>query len=116
MGIYDREYYRREGPSFLGSFTEQGRVCKWLLGINIVCFVLQMVTRVPAQATFDNPFPLPDEPFTTALQLDVDRIMHGEVWRLLTYGFLHDTSSIWHIVFNMLLLFWFGRQVEEHLG
>ena len=24
MGIYDRDYVRREGPSFLGSFVERG--------------------------------------------------------------------------------------------
>ena len=30
MGIYDREYYRRDGPSFLGSFSDRGKVCKWL--------------------------------------------------------------------------------------
>ena len=35
MGIYDREYYRREGPSFLGSLANQGAVVKWLVGINI---------------------------------------------------------------------------------
>ena len=36
MGIYDRDYYRREGYSFLGSFSERGTICKWLIGINIV--------------------------------------------------------------------------------
>jgi len=42
--------------------------------------------------------------------------LKGQVWRLLSYAFLHDTHSIWHIVMNMLFLFWFGRQVEEVLG
>jgi membrane associated rhomboid family serine protease len=110
MGIYDRDYYRRDGPSFLGSFTESGRVCRWLLAINITCFILQMMTRpqVPIPGVIESPF-------TEALILDVDKVMHGEVWRLLTYAFLHS-SNIWHIVFNMLFLYWFGRQVEDHLG
>src|SRR4051794_24178561 len=43
MGIYDREYYRREGPSFLGSFTEQGKACKWIIGINVALFVVQVL-------------------------------------------------------------------------
>ena len=45
MGIYDREYYRREGPSFLEAITQHGRVCKWLIAINVVVFVLQLVTQ-----------------------------------------------------------------------
>jgi membrane associated rhomboid family serine protease len=38
------------------------------------------------------------------------------VWRLLTYAFLHSTGSPWHIVINMALMWWFGRQVEDMLG
>ena len=104
MGIYDREYYR-EGPSFLGTLAQQGRVCRWLLGINILCFILQIAT-----ATRE---PRPDNPFTDALLLNVDRVLHGEVWRLLTYAFLHSPDSIWHILFNMLFLYWFGRRFAQ---
>ncbi len=112
MGIYDREYYRREGPSFLGSLASQGKACNWLLGLNILCFIIQMLTRPgpevasPGEAGF----------FTDFLILDTARVLHGEVWRLLTYAFLHDPESIPHIVFNMLFLWWFGRQVEEMVG
>lgn len=35
-------------------------------------------------------------------------------WRLVTYMFLH--GGIWHILFNMLWLWWMGRAVEETLG
>lgn len=35
-------------------------------------------------------------------------------WRLVTYMFLH--GGIWHILFNMLWLWWMGRSVEEALG
>ena len=37
MGIYDREYYRRDGPSFLNSIAQRGQVCNWLIAINIAC-------------------------------------------------------------------------------
>ena len=114
MGIYDREYYRRDGPSFLGSFSDRGRICKWLIGINIVCFVIQLVTRPRG-------FPQWGEPgsFTDALLLDADAVLHGQIWRLLTYAFLHDTLSAglpWHIIFNMLFLWWFGSDVEDIYG
>jgi len=32
--------------------------------------------------------------------------LEGQVWRLLTYAFLHDPRSLWHILFNMLFLWW----------
>jgi membrane associated rhomboid family serine protease len=109
MGIYDRDYYRRDGPSLLGSWVERGSMCKWVIGVNVVCFVLQVLTRTPT--------PLGDrEPFTSALILDVPRVLQGEVWRLLSYGFLHAIDNPWHILFNMLILWWFGRQVEDEVG
>jgi membrane associated rhomboid family serine protease len=117
MGIYDRDYYRREGPSFLGFFIERGTICKWLVGLNIVAFVVQMLTRGNPVV---NEFGVPIAPnlgwFTQALWLDVDKVLHGEIWRLLTYAFLHDTSNLWHILFNMLFLWWFGNDVEDLYG
>lgn len=38
------------------------------------------------------------------------------VWQLLTYMFMHDTTSIWHLFFNMFSLFIFGRIVEQVWG
>jgi membrane associated rhomboid family serine protease len=120
MGIYDRDYYRREGPSFLGSLVDRGQVCKWLLAINITFFVLQTFTR--ERVRIPHPDGGPDirlpfvvrEPFTDALILDCPKVMQGEVWRLLTCAFLH--GGIWHLVFNMLFLWWFGREMEELYG
>ncbi len=37
-------------------------------------------------------------------------------WTLLTYQFLHDQGSIWHLAFNMLFLWVFGAPVEDRLG
>jgi membrane associated rhomboid family serine protease len=114
MGIQDRDYYRNDGPSFLGSLMERGVVCKWLIGINIACFFLQLLTRTTTEDVFGRTIRI--EPFTDALILNVEDVLHGQVWRLLTYAFLHSTGSIWHILFNMLILYWFGRQVEERIG
>jgi len=35
-------------------------------------------------------------------------------WTLITYFFVHN--EIFHILFNMLFLYWFGRLVDEYLG
>ncbi len=106
MGIYDRDYYRREGPSIL-SFADRGTVCKWLIGINAAVFIVQMLTA--GASLGDRPW----GPFTDALMLYPDKVMHGQVWRLLTYAFAHTTGSFWHILFNMLFLWWFGADMED---
>lgn len=105
MGIYDRDYYR--GDRNFGTWLSPHRVCQWLIVINVVCFVIQLATRVRPEFL--------DGPFTNFLDLRVDRVLKGEVWRLVTYAFLHS-DDIWHILFNMLALWWFGRAVEEIYG
>jgi membrane associated rhomboid family serine protease len=40
--------------------------------------------------------------------------MQLEVWRFITFQFLH--GSIWHLVFNMLGLYFVGWMVEDRLG
>jgi membrane associated rhomboid family serine protease len=142
MGIYDREYYRREGPSFLGSFTQQGKVCKWLIALNAILFIITISEprvsdwldlRVGTSAAA-----LSDEAIARELGPDLRRlspeerqeeiaaarqqlerlhrpgVLQGQVWRLLTYSFLH--AGLWHILFNMLFLWWFGHEMEDLYG
>jgi membrane associated rhomboid family serine protease len=111
MGIYDREYYRREGPGILDSLSRTGQVCKWLILLNVGIFVLQLVTRreLPDGRVLDGPV-------TDWLILFPPDVLHGQVWRLLTYAFLHSTTDLLHIVFNMLVLWWFGSEIESLYG
>lgn len=37
-------------------------------------------------------------------------------WTLLTYMFMHDLSGILHILFNMLIMYWFAKLFVEYLG
>ena len=48
--------------------------------------------------------------------LDVDKVLHGQVWRLVTHAFCHDTNTPWHILFNMVGLWWFGPTLESMRG
>jgi membrane associated rhomboid family serine protease len=121
MGIYDRDYIRKEGPSFLGSIASHGIVCKWLIAINVVAYVIQLMTRQPLMAGEFEGFArqmglMGQSPFTDALEMNVPAVMHGEVWRVLTHAFLHSPGDVWHIVFNMLFLWWFGTDVEDIYG
>lgn len=37
-------------------------------------------------------------------------------WTIFTYAFSHSLRDIWHILFNMISLYWFGRLFIEYLG
>jgi membrane associated rhomboid family serine protease len=37
-------------------------------------------------------------------------------WTIITYAFNHSLTDILHILFNMLVLYWFGRLFVEYLG
>jgi rhomboid family protein len=119
MGIYDRDYYRREGPSYLDSFTLRGQATKWIVIATGFIFVLQILTRIQIAPGFWGPgF------FTTTFSLDPERVLSGEVWRLVTYAFLHSDGTGWmfnsnfwmHIVFNMWMLWLFGGYIEDIYG
>src|SRR5262245_4129094 len=132
MGIYDRDYYRKEGPSFLDPIIPDGRVCRWLIGLNVGIFVLQLLFQRAFGLGLPNLDPgagaenaealsrwLHEQmsgPVTRWLELDTGAVARGEIWRLLTYAFLHDPHSIWHLAVNMLFLWWFGTDVEMIYG
>src|SRR5262249_30027874 len=105
MGIQDRDYYRNEGPSIFDTMMPKGVACRWLIAINFVIFFLQVVA-VPS-----------GDPVTSWLILDVQKVLDGQVWRLLTAAFVHSTQfPFMHVFFNMLFLWWFGSDVEQLYG
>ncbi|QDT64223.1 rhomboid family intramembrane serine protease [Calycomorphotria hydatis] len=106
MGIYDRDYtrdYNDHGPSFFS--TDQ--VTKTLMAITIGVFIAQLFTFDPARGS---------SIVTDWLSLSATDVLKGQVWRLITFGFCHSTSQPFHILFNMLWLWWFGRMVESMYG
>lgn len=144
MGIYDRDYYRKEGPSFLGSFMSTASVCKWLIIINVVVFLIQLLDmrgalgpRGEFTRTFDlntgvaawrladlapdlelENFRREDPEGFRAFRERIGRpgVLQGQVWRLLTYSFLHSPYGVFHILWNMLFLWWFGSELEQMYG
>jgi len=53
----------------------------------------------------------------TYLQLDSAAVWSGgQVWRIVTYAFVHWPSSLLWLAIEMYLLFVFGREVERFIG
>jgi membrane associated rhomboid family serine protease len=43
-------------------------------------------------------------------------VIRGRIWQLATYLVLHDPGSPFHLIFNMLMLYMFGGELERHWG
>ncbi len=108
MGVYDRDYYKSNYQASYG--TPWVNVCKWLVGINVLLFILQIITRNTGTDFGESGF------ITEWLVLDPKKVMQGEVWRLLSYGFLHSMANPFHLLMNMFVLWMFGKEVEDVLG
>ncbi len=76
---------------------------RWILLITIAVFLLQIVSS--AFLPFD---------ITALFALSSDGIKHWQLWRGVTYIFLH--GGFFHIFVNMLVLFMFGKEMELVLG
>ncbi|MDR0331363.1 MAG: rhomboid family intramembrane serine protease [Chitinispirillales bacterium] len=77
---------------------------KWLIGANVVVFILQMMPSVGDALTG-----------LCALR-PYEGFSRFQLWRLATYMFLHAPNELFHILFNMLTLWWFGAELEEIWG
>ena len=78
---------------------------KALIVINVLVFGLELVDFNPMERAFAL-WPLQAGEDTPPFQ----------VWQLVSYAFLHDPDSYYHIIFNMFGLWMFGTQVEQAIG
>jgi membrane associated rhomboid family serine protease len=49
-----------------------------------------------------------------ALVYQSPEVLHGQVWRIFTYGFVNG-PSIWFVL-ELVMIVWFGREVEKFFG
>jgi membrane associated rhomboid family serine protease len=84
-----------------------------LIVVLIVAFVIEaaFLFYAPGQQVIGR---LP--PLLEWFGLSVDGLRHGRVWQLLTFQFLHSAPMPFHVLFNCLALYFFGRTVEATLG
>lgn len=76
-----------------------------LVAVYVVETCLVLYAGRPAKAWFAN-----------WLGLSLQGMLHGRVWQLFTFQFLHEAPSPFHLLFNGLGLYFFGRAIEEALG
>jgi membrane associated rhomboid family serine protease len=99
---------------FKDAFRKPNNAHVQLIIINVVVFLVLGVLFVVLTASqngelfraIHNQFSIP-APF-----LEFAR----KPWTMITYAFVHDLSGIFHILFNMLALYWFGKLFVEYLG
>jgi membrane associated rhomboid family serine protease len=101
MGIWDE----------IKKTFSKGSSLNRLIYLNIVVFLLVTIVAVIGFLLND-----PDISEKTLHFLSVPSsltILVAKPWTLITYMFVH--KDIWHILFNMLWLYWFGRIFLEYL-
>lgn len=91
---------RRSSPKVRGVTAATAPVVTAIIVANIIVYIGQLAAPI-VTARFAS-FP--------------PAIADGEYYRLLTSMFLHSPSTIFHIVFNMYVLWAYGAQVEQAFG
>ena len=111
MGLDSRDYYQQPpseygfggGPSYGG--RAQGRMMvTQLVIINAVVYLFEILF---------------DQSYFTEKYLALDSglfVTNWKLWQIITYGFVHARSDIFHILGNMFCLWFFGRDVEGIYG
>jgi membrane associated rhomboid family serine protease len=94
------------------TFQRRDRMVYQLLFINVIIFLALNLLRVPFY--FMNvPFDIYDFRNYIGLPADLKSLAH-QPWTLITYMFTH--FEFMHILFNMLVFFWFGKILAEFAG
>lgn len=106
MGLADRDYVRRPSRGRLGAI-DLWSITTWLIVINLTVFFLDGLLRRMGDLEFGPLEYWGYFSYATA-------IYHLQLWRFLTFQFLH--LGLMHIGFNMLALYFFGPFVEQSLG
>ncbi len=81
-----------------GSGPRSWSMVTWLLVINVAMLVLTMVVA----------------PLSDYLELSWGSLMRLQLWTLITYQFVH--ADPFHLLFNMIGLFFLGRMLQQALG
>lgn len=112
MGIQDRDYYREQRPGF--SLRTPRTMVGILVLINVVVFLANLLLTGGDGAQRLSP---QNDAIAYWLSVRGNTLTQPYLWwQFLTYGFVHAPHDFSHILFNMLVLWIFGRPIETIYG
>lgn len=108
--LHERSYMYPPPQEYRSS--DQPSMVKILLITTVGVFILQHILKVSFPGINAN------EPrfLWDWLALSKDSIQELKIWTLVSYGFLHNTDGLFHILGNMLGLYFIGRIIEPLIG
>ncbi len=95
--------------------TEEHQPLMWLNGRPIYAAYLVVLVFVVSMLATTILMWLKLTPALGWLTFESSQVLRGEVWRVATYG-LVNPPSIFPFVVDMLMIVWFGREVERYFG
>ena len=110
MGIYDRDYYREDGPRWAGAVASAGTI--GLIALTIGLFFAQVLSTPHRARGAES---LQQSELQAAVEFQYDKVARGEVWRVFTAGVFPD-MSLFTLIISMLLLYWAGKELERVYG
>ncbi len=112
MGIQDRDYYREQRPGV--SLRAPRTMVGILVLINVVVFLANLLLTGGETGLRLSP---QNDAIAYWLSVKGDTLTQPWMWwQFLTYGFVHAPHDFSHILFNMLVLWIFGRPIETIYG
>ena len=113
MGIHDRDYYRSQQNPSMPSIGMPKSIIGIIILINVVIFLIDAFT--PAKF---NIFGQPAGHWLSdSMAVHVETLWKPWLWwQMLTSGFAHSPIGFGHILGNMLVLFFLGRDIERLYG
>lgn len=95
---------------FKNAWNKPNNAVAQIIIINVIVFIVHALFQVFTSERFFNSiyfhFAIPSE-----FEVFITR-----PWTIITYAFTHSLNDPFHIIFNMLVFYWFGKLLEEYLG
>ncbi len=76
-----------------------------LIAANVLVYLLQLLSGGAV-----------DDLFALWPLQSVEGQPHFHLWQVVSYAFLHDTNTYWHLLLNMFGLWMFGSGIERYVG
>ena len=106
MSIYDRDYsrpdYEQQRPQMQFRLPQLTPVVKNLLLLNVGVYLACIIIK-PLGGFVYEWFRVDSRSLFSSLQ----------IWRLISYQFLHDLNDPWHLIMNMIGLYFLGPTLER---